>query len=118
MSPRQQSQRRLEIEQHAVNKIIAKEWTSFYSDEGRRAKTVPELVAALRALKTRLQAQLKAEKYGEWVESTAALIDIKIEEVIALGDKKTELKPAKKPKASFWLPFKKRGANPEPPASN
>jgi len=86
MSPKQRRERHRELEQEVVNRFIGQEYTIFRHDEALRAKTIPELVAALRRLKTRLTMQLKAAKHCDWVENTETLIDMKIEDLLALND--------------------------------
>lgn len=121
MSPKQQRERRNEIEEAAVKRIIEKEWTIFRHDEAKRATTRVELVSALRKLKTRLSIQIKAAKHLQWLEYTNAFIDEKIE--ILTGDqplkvRKEALTPEKPvgplPKATLFLSklFKKRGIKP------
>lgn len=107
-----------------ANRIIEKAWTVFRHDELKRTKTYPEMIAALRRLKTKLTLQLKATKHLDWIENTAALIDLKIDELIALDEAESgkttapaaPKKPAKKGK-TIWLPeFVRRKI--KPPEAN
>jgi len=114
MSPKQQRERRLEVEQAAVNKIIEREYTLFRHDEALRAATYPEIIAALRKLKTRLRAQLKAAKHLDWVENTEALVDLKIEELLARQAKQEGKPVEEKAPDTIWLPkIFRRGIKPE-----
>lgn len=101
-----------------ASRIIEKAWTVFRHDELKRATTYPEMIAALRRLKTKLVLQLKAAKHLDWIENTSALIDLKIEEVIALQEAASAPKTAKKKSKTIWLPklFRKRTF--KPPEAN
>lgn len=105
---------RKERDQEAVNRIVSEAWTVFRHDEAIRCTTVPELVAALRKLKSKIVLQLRAAKHQDWVGNTEAFIEIKIEEIVKRAEQAIASgKPvdvlwhkekAPKKKKTIWLP--------------